>query len=264
MLGIPSLIHITGGELVSIPQIRYGGSFRWYGRLREALTLRAASAVTASNAPDIERLSRLGVAAQRVPLGIDLSAWPPRDPLRRDARGPAKLIQVATLNRVKDQPTLLRALASLSRAGVDFEMEVVGEDILGGEIQRLSAQMGLSERVRFRGFLTQRQLRPVVEAAHLMVHTSRHETGPIAMLEAAVAGVPTVGTAVGHIGEWSPDAALAVPVGDWAGLAEALSKILEDEELRLRIARAAQQRAIREDAGYTAECFQALYGKLRP
>jgi glycosyltransferase involved in cell wall biosynthesis len=263
ILGIPSLIHITGGELVSIPQIGYGGALRWHGRLREALILRAASAVTASNAPDIERLSQLGVVAQRVPLGIDVTAWPPRDPVRRDPRGPAKLIQVATLNRVKDQTMLLRALASLSRSGVDFEMEVVGEDILNGEIQRLSAQLGLSERVRFRGFLTQRQLRPVVEQAHLMVHTSRHETGPIAMLEAAVAGVPTVGTAVGHIGEWSPDAAVAVPVGDWARLAEAIAKILEDEELRLRIARAAQQRAMREDADYTAACFQALYTKLR-
>jgi glycosyltransferase involved in cell wall biosynthesis len=262
ILGIPSLIHIAGGELVSIPQIGYGGSRRWYGRLREASTLRAASAVTAASAPVIERLSELGVAAQRVPLGVDLTAWPPRDPVRRDPRQPAKLIHVASLNRVKDQTTLLRALASLSRLGVDFEMDVVGEDTLNGEIQRLSAQLGLSERVRFRGFLTQRQLRPVVEGTNLMVLSSRHETGPLVMLEAAVAGVPTVGTAVGHIREWSPDAAVAVPVGDWTRLAEAIAKLLEDEELRLRIARAAQQRAVREDADYTAGCFQALYMKL--
>jgi glycosyltransferase involved in cell wall biosynthesis len=227
------------------------------------MTLRAASAVTAASAPIIERLSELGVAAQRVPLGVDLTAWPPRDPVRRDPGQPAKLIHVASLNRVKDQTTLLRALASLSGSGVDFEMDVVGEDILNGEIQRLNAQLGLSERVRFRGFLTQRQLRPLVEATHLMVLSSRHETGPLVMLEAAVAGVPTVGTAVGHIREWSPDAAVAVPVGDWARLAEAIAKILEDEELRLRIARAAQQRAVREDADYTAGCFQALYTKLR-
>ena len=96
-----------------------------------------------------------------------------------------------------------------------------------------------------------------------MVLSSRHETGPLVMLEAAVAGVPTVSTAVGHVCEWSPDAAIAVSVGDWAGLAQAISKILEDEELRLRIARAAQQRAVREDADYTATCFQALYMKLR-
>jgi len=263
MLGIPSLIHIAGGELVSIPQIGYGGARRWYGRLRERLTLRAASAVTAASAPVIERLSELGVTAERIPLGVDLSAWPPRDPVRRDGGEPAKLIHVASLNRVKDQTTLLRALESLSRSGTDFEMDVVGEDILNGEMQRLSAQLGLSERIRFRGFLTQRELRPVVEGANLMVLSSRYEAGPLVMLEAAVAGVPTVGTAVGHIREWSPDAAVAVPVGDWAQLAGAIAKILEDEELRLCIARAARQRAVREDADYTAGCFQALYRKLR-
>jgi glycosyltransferase involved in cell wall biosynthesis len=263
MLGVPSLIHITGGELVSIPQIGYGGSRKWHGRLREALTLRAASAVTATSAPVIERLAELGVAAQRVPLGIDLIAWPPRAPVRRDPGRPAKLIHVATLNRVKDQTTLLHALASLSASGVNFEMDVVGDDILNGEIQRLSGQLGLAERVRFRGFLTQRELRPVIEAADLMVLSSHHEAGPFVLLEAAVAGVPTVGTAVGHIHEWAPDAAIAVPVGNWARLAEAISTILQDEELRLRIARAAQQRALREDADYTAGCFQAQYMKLR-
>jgi glycosyltransferase involved in cell wall biosynthesis len=263
ILGIPTLIHITGGEIESIPQIGYGGGRRWHGRLREGLTLRAASAVTATSAPVIERLSELGVTAQRVPLGIDVTAWPPRLPVRRDPGRRAKLIHVATLNRVKDQTTLLRALASLSRSGVDFEMNVVGRDILNGEIQRLIAQLGLSERVSYRGFLTQGQLRPLVEEADLMVLSSHYEAGPFVLLEAAVAGVPTVGTAVGHIREWAPDAATAVPVGDWARLGEAIATILQDEELRLRIARAAQQHALREDADYTAGCFQALYTKLR-
>jgi glycosyltransferase involved in cell wall biosynthesis len=263
MLGIPCLIHITGGEIVSIPQIGYGGSRKWHGRLREAFTLRAASTVTATSAPVIEQLAKLGVAAQRVPLGIDLDAWPPRPPVRRDPGRRARLIHVATLNRVKDQTTLLRALASLSRSGVDFEMNIIGRDILNGEIQRLIAQLGLSDRVRYRGFLTQGELRPWVEEADLMVLSSHHEAGPFVLLEAAVAGVPTVGTAVGHIHEWAPDAAVAVSVGDWAGLAEAIATILQDEELRLRIARAAQQWALREDADYTAECFQALYMKLR-
>ena len=114
ILGIPSLIHIAGGELVSIPDIAYGGALRWRGRLREACTLRAASAVTAASAPVIETLSKRGLAALRVPLGVDLTTWPPRDPVRRDPTRPARLIHVASLNRVKDQTTLLRALASLS------------------------------------------------------------------------------------------------------------------------------------------------------
>jgi glycosyltransferase involved in cell wall biosynthesis len=263
ILGIPSLVHIAGGELVSIPEIGYGGGSTWRGRWREALTLRAASAVTAASAPTIERLAKIGIAAQRVPLGVDLTAWPPREPVRRDRGKPARLIHVASLNRVKDQTTLLRALALLQRADVRFEMEIIGEDTLRGEIQSMAADLLLSERITFRGFLPQRQLRPFIEAAHLMVLASRHETGPLVALEAAVAGVPTVGTAVGHIREWSPEAAMSVPVGDAAGLAEAIGRMLEDDELRLRIAFEALRRAVREDADATAERFEGLYATLR-
>jgi glycosyltransferase involved in cell wall biosynthesis len=262
LLRIPSLVHFTGGELASIAKIGYGGRLKWHGRFREAWTLRAASALTATSTPIVEMLSALGAAAHRVPLGVDLAAWPPRDPVPRDPSRPARFIHVASLNRVKDQTTLLRALASLMQSGLNFEMNVVGDDTLNGEMQSLAAKLGLSERVRFLGFLPQRQLRPIVEAADLMIVSSLHEAGPFAMLEAAVAGVPTVGTAVGHIREWSPTAALCVPVGDWARLGMSISQLLQDEHLRLRIAREALRNAMREDANYTAECFQRLYATL--
>jgi glycosyltransferase involved in cell wall biosynthesis len=262
ILGVPSLIHIAGGELVALPEIGYGGRLSWRGRLREALVLRATSAITGASAPIIEGLAQLGLRAQRIPLGADLNTWQPRQPVRRDARKPARLIHVASLNRVKDQTTLLRALASLDQAGVAFEMDIVGEDTLQGEMQSLASRLQLATRVRFQGFLTQRQLRPLVEAADLMVLSSRHEAGPLVMLEAAAAGVPTVGTAVGHVSEWAPAAAVAVPVGDSAALAAAIAQLLNDEELRLSVAREALKRATIEDADYTAQCFQSLYLRL--
>ncbi|MBO9872101.1 MULTISPECIES: glycosyltransferase family 4 protein [Xanthomonas] len=257
----PSLVHIAGGELVALHAIGYGGRRKWQGRLREALVLRLASAVTAASAPILDSLRALGIAAERVPLGVDLRAWPPRAPRAR-GDGPARLLHVASLNPVKDQSTLLRALAALARAGVDFRIDLVGVDTLDGAMQRLVATLGLSERVRFLGFKTQRDLRPLVEAADLLVLSSLHEAGPLVLLEAAVAGVPTVGTAVGHLQEWAPSAALAVPVGDWAGLADALRQVLGDDELRLRLAWAAQCRAVREDADCSARGFTALYQRL--
>jgi len=262
LLRIPSLVHVAGGELVALPDIGYGGMLSARGRIRERLTLRAASAVTAASAPLISALEALGVSAQRVPLGVDLNAWPPRAPQRRDVRHAAKLIHVASLNRVKDQATLLRALAALMGAGVDFHLDIVGEDTLAGEIQGLNRELALGARVSFHGFLPQRELRPLIEAADLMVVSSRHEAGPLVALEAAAVGVPTVGTAVGHIAEWAPQAAVAVPVGDPVALARAIATVLADEELRLRIAHEAWQRATLEDADHTARTFQAIYTKL--
>jgi len=262
ILRLPSLIHVAGGELTALADIRYGGRLRWRGRAREAVILRAASTVTAASAPMIAALAQLRIAAKRLPLGVDLRVWAPRLPVRRDTGKAARLIHVASLNEVKDQATLLRSLASLAASGVEFEMDIVGEDTLQGAIQSMAARLALLGRVRFHGFLPQHRLLPLVEEAHLLIMTSRHEAGPLAVLEAAAKGVPTVGTAVGHIAEWTPHAAVSVPVGDWAALAHAMAEVLGNEDLRLRIAGEAFRRATREDADFTAARFQEIYTRL--
>ncbi|HZX70618.1 MAG TPA: glycosyltransferase family 4 protein [Rhodanobacter sp.] len=263
LLRLPSLVHVAGGELVALYEINYGGRRKWKGRLREAWVLRGADVITAASAPIIDSLQALGLKAQRVPLGVDLQAWPPLAPRERRAKQ-ARLIHVASLNRVKDQPTLLRALAALVEMELDFRMDIVGEDTLQGEMQRLARQLGLEHHVRFHGFKTQRELRPMMESADLLVMSSLHEAGPLVLLEAAVAGVPAAGTAVGHFVEWSPAAALAVPVQGWEALANAIRQVLADEGLRLRLATEAQSRAMLEDADYTVLAFQTLYPQHSP
>src|SRR6185437_383855 len=257
LLRVPSVVHVAGGEPVNMPDIRFGGRMTWRGRCQEALVMAAATAITAASEPQLELLSTFGVAARRVPLGVDhIRDWPAREPVARAPGEPARLIHVATLNRVKDQPTLLRAMARLAKDHPEVRLDVVGDDTLGGEMQRLALELGLAARVRFHGFLAQRELHPLMRQAHVSVICSRHEAGPVAVLEAAAVGVPTVGTAVGHIAEWAPDAAIAVPLGDDRALAAALDQVLRDEPLRLRLARAAWLRALREDADYTAGCFE--------
>ncbi len=259
LLRVPSVVHVAGGELVAIRDIAYGGRLTLAGRLRERVVLRGATAVTAASAPILESLSQLGVQARRVPFGVDLKSWPPRPPQRRQSGARARLIHVASLNRVKDQSTLLCALRRLKEMRYEFVLDVVGEDTLQGQIQSLAERLGLASQIKFHGFLTQRELRPLLEHADLMLVSSRHEAGPVALLEAALVGVPTVGTAVGHIAEWSPNAALAVPVGDSAGFANAIANVLDDEALRLRLAEGAFARARQEDADHTARELDAIY-----
>ncbi len=265
LLGVPSVVHVAGGEPVCLADIRFGGRLTWRGRLQERVVITAASVLTAASAPQLELLAGLGAEARRVPLGVDcVQAWPARAPVPRAAAEPFRLLHVASLNPVKDQPTLLRALAQLAQGEHAFHLDVVGEDRLDGAVQRLARELGLADRIRFHGYMTQRQLLPLMRAAHVLVVSSRHEAGPVAVLEAAAVGVPTVGTAVGHVAEWAPEAALAVPVGDAHSLAAALRQVLADEALRLRLARAAWTRAVWEDADYTAGCFESLYEELTP
>lgn len=267
LLGLPSAVHIAGGELCALRDIGYGGLLTWRGRLRETLVLRGAAAVSAASAPVLGQAAALGRGdARRIALGVDLAAWPARAPRRREPGAPLRLIHVASLNAVKDHATLLEALARVAAGGVACELDVVGEDVLGGRVQAHAARLGrgLEEaaRIRFHGFLTQAQWRPLAERADLNIVTSHHEAGPLVALEAAVLGVPSVGTAVGHLAEWAPDAALTVPVGAVDALAAALAALAGDEDRRLRLAAAAQRRALADDADRTAALFEALHVEL--
>jgi glycosyltransferase involved in cell wall biosynthesis len=116
--------------------------------------------------------------------------------------------------------------------------------------------------VTFHGYLEHRELRPIVESADIAVISSRHEAGPLFVLEAAVAGVPTVGTNVGHVHEWAESAALAVDCQDAESLASQIALLLSDEPMRQRLAYEAQARAVTEDATTTARLFGELYSRL--
>ncbi len=262
MLGRPVVLHLAGGELVALPDISYGALRGARSRLWVRVALYGASRITAASSPMIEAAAQLGVQVERLPLGVDLARWPVHEPRPRVEGRPARLLHVGSLNLVKDQRTLLLAASVLYQRGAPFRLEIAGADTLSGAVQNFAESLGLSGHVWFHGFVPQSQLRPLMEAADLLLVSSRHEAGPVVMLEAAVAGVPTVGTAVGHVRDWSPDAAVAVPVGDYEGLARETMALIADEARRVRLAMAAQALAVREDADWTAQRVVALYHEL--
>ena len=263
LIQVPLVLTLPGGDVVGLPDIGYGALLSRRGRIGLRIAARRARQVNTPSHFMRDLAAKQGIDASVVPLGVDLTRWPPARPRRRDASAPVKLLHVASLNRVKDQPTLLEAMARLGAAGVRFELAIVGFDTLDGEIQRMAARMGLNGEIRFLGEMTHTELRPWFEWADMLVMTSRHEAGPLVMLEAAVAGVPAVGTRVGHLADNSPDAALAVPVGNGQALCEAISSLAKDEDRRLNMAAAAQAIATRYDAAFTARTFLDIYRSIR-
>jgi glycosyltransferase involved in cell wall biosynthesis len=259
---VPLLVHLTGGELVSLREVRYGQLLDWRWRVLNRWILGHAARITATSDPMITLAANAGFTATRVPLGVDLDDWPPRAPQPRDPAMPLRVIQVASLNRVKDHCTTLEALRVLAARGKAVMADFVGEDTLGGVVQATARRLGVDHLATFHGFLTQRGLRPLFERAHVHVVSSLHEAGPAAALEAALIGLPTVGTRVGHLQEWQPGAAITVEPRDAAGLADGIERLWQDEELRQRLARAAQAQALTEHAGHTAARFEQIYEEI--
>jgi glycosyltransferase involved in cell wall biosynthesis len=255
-LGVPSIVTLDSGELVSLPDLAYGLQRTWRGRLAVRLACRLASRVTVCTAY-MHELARLhGVDAAIVPFGIETRRFarvdaPPEGP-------PWRLLQVARLNPVKDQGTLLEALAILRRRGLEVTLDLVGEDTTGGAVAARAETLGLSGAVRLHGFRAHDELPACLAQAHLYVQSSRHEAAGVAVLEAAAAGVPVVGTAVGYVRDWDGTRAVAVPPGHPEALAVAIEAYLANPGERARRAAAARVWAIAHDAAWTARAVEAL------
>jgi glycosyltransferase involved in cell wall biosynthesis len=262
-LRVPAVVSIGGGERVWLPDIGYGGAGTRRGRARVRLTLGLAGAVTAGSVAAVASLPRsLARRAEVVPLGIDPGRFRSR-PAVTPPGPPWRLVHLASMNRVKDQATLLRAFSLvLQRLGGAASLDCAGEDTLDGEVQRLAAALGIADRVRFLGWVPPGRLPDLLAGAHLHVMSSRFESQGVALLEAAAAGVPTVGTAVGLLPSLAPQAGRAVPPGDAGALAAGIISLLTDDRARVALADTARRYAMEHDAAWTAASFERIYRRL--
>jgi glycosyltransferase involved in cell wall biosynthesis len=140
-----------------------------------------------------------------------------------------------------------------------LHLDIVGADTRRGHAQRLAASLGIEGYVTFHGFLPSDAIAPLWERAHLHVVSSRHEAAGVVVLEAALAGVPTVGTRVGYIADGEPHRAVAVPPGDHDSLARAILTLIDDPTRRSVLAATARTWALAHDADSTAAMFDQLY-----
>jgi glycosyltransferase involved in cell wall biosynthesis len=142
---------------------------------------------------------------------------------------------LAALRPEKDHPTLLRAARLVIDELPQTRFLVIGDGPQRGELERLAADLGISDRVIFTGSRSDvAALLGVVDVFTLCSFTI--ECAPMALLEAMAAGRPAVCTAVGGVSEIIDEAVTGylVPPRDPAALAERLVSLLGDPA-RIRV-----------------------------
>jgi colanic acid/amylovoran biosynthesis glycosyltransferase len=183
-----------------------------------------------------ERFSELRTPIHVVHCGIEPADYPFR-PRTVPPRGPVTALTVASLQEYKGHATLLRALSGdgeLDRV----ELELIGEGRLQERLERLSAQLGLSARVRFEGGRSEAEVRQRLAAADLFVLPSivardgQMEGLPVALMEAMAAGVPVVASRLSGIPELVIDGetGLLAEPGSSESLRTALATALSDPD----------------------------------
>lgn len=145
---------------------------------------------------------------------------------------------VGEISEVKGQEDFVRAAAIVAeKFDGAVEFVIAGDDLSRtGErrarLERLIAELGLTERVRLTGWLE--DVASAVATFDVFVSASRSEAFGMALAEALACGVPVVATATEGAREIIEDDAngIIVPVGDARALAAGVVALLEDETRR--------------------------------
>lgn len=246
--------------MVWLPEIGYGGRGTLQSRVAISAALKMATAVSAPSDYALQPVRRLRKDALWLPLGVTNTFFQARNV--SNPRKERRLLQVASLNHVKDQTTLLNAIRRVYDVFPNFRLDCIGVDTLDGKIQHLAESLGIANAVRFHGVLPVDELPPFYRNADLYVQSSLHESMGAAVLEAAAAGVPVVGTSVGLVAEMAPQSAVAVPTTDVEALARAILELLTCEEKRIRLGDAAQKFAHTYDADWSASTLEGIYRRV--
>jgi glycosyltransferase involved in cell wall biosynthesis len=197
---------------------------------------RLAAVVTANSNAVAEESIRRGVAPERVRLVPN--GHPPLDALPMPA--PDSGVRLGYVARFREEKGHLRLLDALDRvqARAPWCVDLAGDGPLRERVAAEVRRRGLDGRVRFEGRFE--DPREFWAHRHVGVLLSDHEGSPNALIEAALAGRPIVGTAVGGIPDVvGTDGGFAVPVDDPAETARVLGRLIDDAALRERTGLAA-------------------------
>ena len=196
-------------------------------------------------------LTELGCDETKIALqrtGIPLEEFPFRErSFPQD--GEWRLVQAGRLIEKKGLPVTLNAFAVFLDRYPNATLTIAGEGPLLDELQKLTRELNIEERVSFTGFVSQEKLREIYYRSHIFLHPSQigrdgnQEGVPNSMLEAMASGLPVFATEHGGIPEAIENAVSGVLVRehDHEALSRALLSATQDLIFLSRIARSAAQ-----------------------
>jgi glycosyltransferase involved in cell wall biosynthesis len=182
------------------------------------------------------------------PCSLD-PCWTADDQLPEQAAHPPMLLTVARLERGDDYKgvdSVIRSLPAVVRELGPVDYRIVGD---GNDLPRLKAlaeQCGVARYVTFAGLVSEAELRQYYRRCSLFVMPSEREGFGIVFLEAMAYAKPVIGGA--HGGTPSvvthEQTGLLVHRLDIDGLAQAMLRILKNDELRADFGRAGYHRLL--------------------
>jgi glycosyltransferase involved in cell wall biosynthesis len=211
----------------------------------EARLLTRLRGVLCPSAGTAWAVEEYGVPRDRIAIAPPGTDKPSRPPQRQPHGGPLRFLAVGTISRRKGHLLLIEALAEV--ADRPWELACIGsltrDPATRAALQEAIARHGFKERVQLLGERPPEQLAEAYAAADAFVLPSYYEGYGMAFAEALAYGLPVVATSA--VAETVPaEASLLVPPGDVAALVSALRLVLDNAQLRGRLAAGAAKAGV--------------------
>jgi L-malate glycosyltransferase len=234
----PSLLSVWGSDVFEFPRqsrLKYE-LVRW--NLRRAQRIASTSHVMAA---EVQRLIR-GIQKPNItPFGVNCQLFRPQQVRNVET---ITIGTVKTLTHVYGIDVLIRAFAILrtntrrhnaTRAS-RLRLLIVGDGEHRSEFYNLAVQLGIGAVTEFAGAVPHAQVPSWLSKLDVYVAVSRQESFGVAVVEASACGVPVVVSDVGGLPEVVRNGVTGwiVPQDDPHALADALSTLVVDGELRQR------------------------------
>ena len=147
---------------------------------------------------------------------------------------------VSSLYSYKNVDTLIKAFAHLVNKPplrTDIDLVIVGRDYdsILPNLQALACELGISERVRFLGFVPTEDIPALYSGAKVFVFPSLIETFGKPLVEAMRCGVPIVASNASCIPEVVSDAALLVNPLNAVEMSAAIARVVDNHVLRTHL-----------------------------
>ena len=160
------------------------------------------------------------------------------------------IISIGRLVAFKGFEQLIDACAELTRRGLDFSCEIIGDGPLRENLRAKIDKLDLSSRLTLLGSLSQAAVFEKLRTADIFALASvtdqqgASDVFPTVIIEAMSAARPVISTRLAGIPELvaHEETGLLVPPGDGIALAQALEQLIQNRELQARYGRAGRAR----------------------
>ena len=249
----PRPLVVTIHDLIPLilPEYVTGPHVRLYNALIALAARQAAQIIADSQATANDIVRRLGIAAHRVHV-VPLAAAPGMEPmadgtqrqalLRRFGLDQPFIFYIGGFDARKNVPALLRAFYALPAELRQRHVLAIAGAAPGRRSERnprlfpplrpLADALGLGDRVRFLGRVTEEEKRALYSAATLFVFPSRYEGFGLDPLEAMACGAPVLASNRSSLPEVVGSGGVLFDPTDRAAFTRALAALLDSPRRR--------------------------------